>query len=219
MAVPRHVRVTVSGTYDSAFPAMAEEEWAFSWNATHNVSEGTPQQIADASWAGVASKFSEAATTGVINAAYHLRQLKIAFIDANGHYEQAAGVHQGDVPALVSTPAGWIPQGTVCITTIHDPIFRGKGRYGRFYVPGYTTGGTGVLTATLQDKYIDWANSLLQKVLHTSGGVPLVPCHVPDNSTTPLPITSLRCGQVVDTQRRRRNKVAELPRSKPTIWA
>lgn len=207
--VARHIQVTISGAWVGAATALSDEIWQFGWKTLHNVSEGTPQEIADASSAGVSTAFGASPMTAQVIP----QSIKIAFIGTDGQYEEAPGIDALTTVSGATAPSNWVPQGTSVITTVASSVFRGKGRYGRFYVPWYTT-TQGVMTTATQDALGTWARNLMLAVVHQDDGVPLLPAHFPSSLETSYQIDQLRVGRVVDTQRRRRNKIDEAYRSR-----
>lgn len=203
-------KVTISG--DWTVSGWANEEWQTGWWISYpDGNDFSPQEIVDDVLADLKTAFTSPGMPAVARA----QELKIARIGPSGHYLEAPGIgNMGGVIGGQAAPPNMIPQGTVVVTTIAESVWTGKGRYGRLYLPGYPTLTNGRLGSGGMTDRIGMVNAWFNVIKnngHTSlVGTPLHPVENPlvDPGAAHL-ITQLRCGDVVDTQRRRRNNLVE----------
>lgn len=98
-------------------------------------------------------------------------------------------------------------------------IQRGPAAKGRIYLPNYAAGPISidrmrVQTATAQDA-VGLGQALLDAVANTAGTVSVTPVVASAINGTIRPIISIRVGDVVDVQRRRKNAMVETYSSGP----
>jgi hypothetical protein len=103
-------------------------------------------------------------------------------------------------------------QCTLCVTL--DAGHRGKGRFGRIYLPPMGMGMTtdGLVDLTQRDEILVKVHELLDGLHTLSGYTPewgLMISGRTGTAGTLRPVESIRLGRVVDTQRRRRRQLAE----------
>lgn len=98
------------------------------------------------------------------------------------------------------------------VVTLRTSVLSRAGR-GRFYAPSLAVDqvAAGRMTTAARDTLADAAEAMVQGL--TSAGGTLVIYHRSTGTTTP--VTSLDVGDVIDTQRRRRNKLVEARTSRP----
>src|SRR5690606_33116580 len=98
------------------------------------------------------------------------------------------------------------------VVTLRTATLSRAGR-GRFYAPSLAVDQVeaGRMTTAARDTLADAAEDLVQGL--TAGGGTLVIYH--RSAGTVTPVTSLDVGDVIDTQRRRRNKLIEARTSRP----
>lgn len=142
-----------------------------------------------------------------------LQWIKLAPIGTDGQY--MADAKEFEVLESFGGKAGWYAPQNACVITMTSDKRKDPGRNQRFYLPfssgsssGYgvdDTEGKASLTATL-----------LNNIKYNTSVIPGASVIQPAAVTTSdkitgdyLPITAVRVGNVVDTQRRRRNKLNE----------
>ena len=212
-------RVTLSGTMFGA-----AEEWSTGFFMGQEGSDATPidQGGADAIRNAWTTFFS--ASGSYINTAYKFTQVKTALIDANGF--TVDGSQQYSYPtATVSGNTGTNtlpPQCSLVVTLLSDRP-RGRASKGRMYLPGISAGiqsSNGKLFATdvnsIADNLKTFFDALVGQVgiadqlILAAKGVGLTPALTAQNDY----VETIRVGDVVDTQRRRRNGLVETYTSK-----
>jgi hypothetical protein len=155
--------------------------------------------------------FKAPASCNVVAAA--LGYIKVNNIGADGKYisKTATNVHDypanqtGGAPATHDFSKSWAYSWSTSVA-------RGPGKNGRIYPPNASVGsaGSAICTSADQAKLLAAAQGLLH-VLNvgdgdTAGMLPVVASKV---NATNTPITGIRIGRVVDSQRRRVNALAE----------
>ena len=142
-------------------------------------------------------------------------------------YPNDANITEGLTP--VGGTTGGIPQVAYCVTTRGNPS-RGAGAFGRWYVPvgAPTCAATGLVSGTTT---LAWANAAgtfltaLQNIDSGLGPDAWSPWHfglsgtgsVAEKTGVDSAIVSVGCGNVLDTQRRRRNQLVETY-AEATTW-
>lgn len=118
---------------------------------------------------------------------------------------QLTGAESARSDAGTST-AECLPFQCAPVVTLRTDILSRAGR-GRFYAPSLAVDAVagGRMTTAARDTLADAAEDLVQGL--TAAGGTLVIYHRGSGTTTP--VTSLDVGDVIDTQRRRRNKLVE----------
>lgn len=212
-------RVTISGTMFGG-----AEEWStgFFLGAegadAPDASEQAATDILDA-W----RVFFENGTS-YISTAYHTTQVKIAAWDVNGHTEPDQVFYAYPQTELNGSTGVTVlpPQCSLVVTLLSDRP-RGKASKGRMYLPGLATmpaAATGKLSApvvtsiadnlkTFFDALVGDADIPGQLILAAKGTGPL-PALTAQNDF----VETIRVGDVVDTQRRRRNGLVEVYQSR-----
>lgn len=138
---------------------------------------------------------------------------KVAQIDTTGKYVAGipseirtiaqAGSTGATVPPFLAVAVSW--------TTA---LSRGRGHAGRVYLPvaGGVSAGTlnsSVMPSTYAADFRDWGKALLTALHQTDSGATMWPVVASRLSGTLNRITGVRCGSVVDVQRRRKEQVNE----------
>lgn len=188
--------------------------------ATTMISEAAMQTWAEENVADVADDVRAwfLRSDSLISNAARLDFVKLNTVDENGRYWSQEETVQfewlaGDAPT--GTVVAGEPQNTVCVSLLTDAA-RGRASRGRFYPPtgNFTpTAGTGKISGTLTQQMADSALLLLND-LANEPGVDLQSPRVVVASDLGSPgpmrnVTMLAVGDVIDTQRRRRNNLIE----------
>jgi len=135
---------------------------------------------------------------------------QVASVAPDGHYVVEPTVAAA-TDACEGTFAGMPPQLAV-VATLWTGSSLGKGNYGRFYLPycGYTEAGTPLMSTALTTQFRGAFKTFLDAVNTALPGAASI--RVMSNSTQGLqqkPVTQVRVGRVIDTQRRRRSQLDE----------
>lgn len=185
---------------------LAEEVWQFGFKVSRNGTEyDTPQDFADDAGPLLKAKWTGTGNVGVTDAC-QLDRIKFAPIQANGHYETEPGVYNASAAKSPTSGGVMSPQVTLAVTTVAD-VFRGPGRYGRFYLPSPVPNNNGFLTSAKTLEVANWAKSLFTTLM-TDTEKAYTPVHVKPGGEL-AGITEIWVGDLYDTQRRRRNKLRE----------
>lgn len=143
-----------------------------------------------------------------------LDYIKLAVIDTNGQYIVDAHTWE---PQEVTGGEGkfYVPQVSIVMTLQSDKRVD-PGKYGRFYLPTTATNVRGGYRPTNTDKKAELTANLLAALNRRVGGgladVRVRPAAVTSASNfsgSYRPFTTVKVGNVFDTQRRRRNKIGE----------
>lgn len=139
--------------------------------------------------------------------------IKLALIGTDGKYMTEPVLSELDWGGSVNAP--YSPQDALVVTLVSD-IWRGVGKYNRFYLPTAGPAGTNAwkLNATEQAAFAAVAVDFIEALNITLETVPVAfPPRVgvvSDTRTGSIRnVQSVMVGQIVDTQRRRRNKLDE----------
>ena len=147
-----------------------------------------------------------------------LEWVKLAYLDVNGSYKAEA--HEYIYPTPVGGGGGtaYVPQ-VACVVTLVSEKYKDPGKYNRFYLPAAAPTNTGVykMTATQTAAVAASAAAFIEALDATysgeTGGTTwggnIVPVVASKSYNQIMPVVSLRVGDVLDTQRRRRNKIYE----------
>lgn len=149
-----------------------------------------------------------------IPSGWGLSSTKIALIGTNGKYQEFSSayefIHETPVPG--PTPVASAPQ-LSAVVTVNSIRPRDPGRYNRFYVPT-TAASNGpykiqpTATASLADTTVTMLNEISDVM--TGTGTEVIPLVVSASGAgSASPVIAVRVGDVIDTQRRRRNKLPE----------
>ena len=207
------LRITLSGTMWSG-----AEEWSTGFFLGEESADavGMEQagldQIRDA-WATFFS-----ATGSQINSSYRFTQAKCAPIDGNGftvQNEVLYSVPSGTVAGGVATNT--LPGQCALVATLLSDRPRGKASKGRMYLPGYSGGmlSTGKINTTMTGTIADGLKTFFDsfaadadvpdELILAAKGTGVAPQLTAQNDY----VQTIRVGDVVDTQRRRRNGLTE----------
>ena len=211
MAYPAHALVALCGDYTAS--ALAGEVWQFGVRVVA-LSEppgflADPQAYADGIATDLGTWFE--AVPGIPSYA-QLLTVKVNNIDPDGTYhDPVTHQHEYSTPPVGSSSTSFPPQLTIVWSWGTD-ISRGPASRGRVYTPNagiaYSTGG--IISTVAQNNQLDAAKGLLTVLgnQEDTGGV-LVSPSVVSSMGARRGILSVRVGAVVDTQRRRRNRLPE----------
>lgn len=143
---------------------------------------------------------------------YRLQWIKLAAIGTNGKYLGAPVEIYLTIPQAGTSTAGFVPQNSTVVTLVADK-FKDPGKYNRFYIPAATpnTAGSYRLTQTQAEGLATAANIIIEDInlvlsAEFSGLRVRV---VSQKAGIYRAVTKLRVGDLLDTQRRRRNALRE----------
>lgn len=214
MAYEPHTLVTFGGTLQEV--GAADEIWqcgvrGFAQGGGPVIS-GNLQTLADNVWngnggsgGGLSALISQA--NGKIPTTVALRWVKVANIGADGGYTEEPKVHQGNV---IGASAAVLPSFCTVAISWGTGLTLGKAVRGRIYPPNFAAAlaaGATISTAT-QNGLAAWGKDLYTVLFNAITSAPFIP-HVVSSSGAFHPITRVRVGNVIDTQRRRKEAVPE----------
>ena len=212
-------RVTLSGTMFGG-----AEEWStgfFLGNEGADVADAS-QLAADAIRNAWITFFTNSGSA--ISNAYSFTQCKIAAIGADGHTELDQVYYSYPTTATVGGGGAFVnPAQCALAVTLLSGTPRGKGSKGRMYLPGINMSPTGT-TGKLNSTAINTLATNVKTFFDTIDGSFDVPQQLilAARGTGPIPglnarndyVETIRVGDVMDTQRRRRNQLVETYTSK-----
>lgn len=182
-----------------------KEEWQFGLRFDSDTLPGTPvlQAMSDA----YASLHSNA-SPGHISSSARFIGVKAAVIGPDGRYPTGAESVELLRTPLAGGGTDTAPQLSVAIT-LTTALPRGRGSKGRFYLPPPSRvllpAADGLLNASDASTFMARVVTFLDACNGAGAGALTVFSELgPAN-----PVTGLRVGRVVDTQRRRRNQISE----------
>lgn len=177
------------------------------YNTWRTQVEGFAEEVADR----LASMYSNAATLAPYDAP--MTSVKFAYLGTDGKYKGEA--IEVPVTARGANNTGYLPQGTL-VTTLDSGKFKDPGKYNRFYLPILPgdLAGQWRLTSGQQTAYANNVKSALvdiNDIIENAPGSPAWIVGVVSASGTGYAsgVVAVRVGAIVDTQRRRRNKLPE----------
>lgn len=150
-----------------------------------------------------------------ISSGASLDWVKIALLGKDGHYKtEPQDLHLAPWPGQIGTLASG-PQDSVCVSLWSGSTL-GKGNHGRFYLPWNGCNvdrGTGRLASTLIPNIVAaWKTALraIETSINNSGpGSSTVKLYILGPQGSAKAVSHIRVGDVMDTQRRRRNALHE----------
>ncbi|WP_299315555.1 hypothetical protein [uncultured Halomonas sp.] len=190
MALYRH---SLIGTYPG-------EVWTFGVHSEGNISLAAAQSA----WATGVTNFASAAYLGDLCADVAFTEITTAELDpATGGQLGKASDPRSEVGTSVDA---CLPFQCAPVVSLRTALANRSGR-GRFYAPSPAVSAQdgGRLVAAAQTNLADSALGLMNGLT----GAGLTPVIVNRATLGTTPITSLDVGDVIDTQRRRRNKLIE----------
>jgi hypothetical protein len=212
-------RVTLSGTMFSA-----SEEWSTGFFMGHEGSDATKIEQAGADLIRDAWVTFFSHMNSYINTTYKFTQVKTALIDANGFTVDGSQVYSYPTGTVSgNTGTNTLPPQCSLVATLLSDRPRGRASKGRMYLPGISAGiqsASGKLFATDVDSIatnlktffdaLTGAIDIPDQLILAAKGVGVTPALTAQNDY----VETIRVGDVVDTQRRRRNGLVETYTSK-----
>lgn len=143
-----------------------------------------------------------------------LDYIKLAVIGTNGEY--IVDAHTWEPQDMTGSRSGaYIPQVSL-VMTLQSSKRVDPGKYGRFYLPTAVPSGSGNYRPGITDKKAELTANLLAALnRRVRGGLadvrvqPAAVTSASNFSGSYRPFTTVKVGNVYDTQRRRRNKIGE----------
>lgn len=206
-------RVTFSGTM-----FLGAEEWSTGfWLGEEGLDATVPSQEGADALLALWRTFFEHANTRIADD-YLTTQVKVAHINTNGTTDSENVVYAYPATELngAATTAAYPPQCSLVVTLQSDRP-RGLASKGRMYLPGYCAniGTGGKITTTDRDQVAVTMETFFNAVrahadipddpILAAKGIGLFPELTAQNDY----IETIKVGDVIDTQRRRRNGLAE----------
>lgn len=169
---------------------------------------------------------------------HRLTELKVARIGVDGTYPanevSYSHFYLPPIVGLYAPVAGQLPQGSVCVT-LTTALPRGLASKGRVFLPpstryapqadGLMTAAAATQLAKCMQRFINEinANAVVGNVMIYSRGKGVAAYdaqhkrveYTYPNPGASQPVTGVRVGRVIDTQRRRRRQLNELPQVQP----
>lgn len=139
--------------------------------------------------------------------------VKLALIGTNGRYQTAPVEYTYSPRSGGGSAQGFIPSTAAVITLMADK-YKDPGKYNRFYIPICAPSATSQYKMT--NAHIESLATTAAEMVRdinlgtTIGGSELNVTAVSQRVTSYLPIHSVKVGNVIDVQRRRRNKLVEV---------
>lgn len=216
MAYALHTLVTFGGTLSSGAPAADQDIWQCGIRVAADVGDGALVPVPNLDdYIGLVGPAIKAVYTGTGNQAgsdQRLDFVKVAQIDTTGKYVAGTSsrVYSTGLPVTGTTGRVGPPfLAMACSWT--TALGRGAGHAGRIYLPyiGYSGFNTSRVLTANPPLYQTWAKAFLGACHQTSLGAVVWPVVASKKAGTLNKITGIRVGDVVDVQRRRKNKLRE----------
>lgn len=216
--------------YDRQFIRIT---WGFTVTGTDEIADTTLSYSSAAGWTGAAAALAEIdggvgighdsatnlqsllETSGLNWADYsELRTVKFAAVGTDGSYLADPSLYEDSTPATGSATQV-APQET-CVLSLRSGFTIGKGNYGRMYLPHTrltldagtpkAAGGTRDNIAIAGKAFVNAITALLNTVTTAT----IFPVIMSQTGITSKGVTAVAVGDVIDTQRRRRNRIPEV---------
>ena len=205
-----HLRIVMSGNLTSEVQA---EVWACAINAVPG-SGATTDFDGDAYLAAVHASLATwfHAPTSHIGATATLQFLKINAIGADGRYATPATPHTYEFsPEIVGAGTDNNPDIISLRTSWQTARRRGPGSHGGIYLPNYTLGDGVHMSVDPGGQAIarDAGKALLTLLSAPSGGLTVHPVIASKVDASNTAITGVTVGNILDVQRRRKNRLKE----------
>lgn len=138
--------------------------------------------------------------------------VKLALIGTNGKYLTDPAEHIYPSPVSGGSTDPFVPSTAAVITLVSDK-FKDPGKYNRFYIPICAPEGANAYTlSTTNTSDIALSASIMINGFNNDtilGDLESNVVAVSQRVASYMPITSVRVGNIIDSQRRRRNKLVE----------
>lgn len=205
----QHKLLTVGGAlFGSA------ERWSMGIRFANgfDTSTGIDQADVDACVAPIRAWFTS--TSSAFPTVHTVDMIKLAPIGVDGKYPGTLDAKEATIGAAINgagTSAS-LPAQCSLVISLTTPFSRGRAHIGRVYPPpvsvGFTQGAAGRLSTAGVQAYMGTFRTMLNAIrANTALNAPAVMSRI--GTGVSIGITGLRCGEVIDTQRRRRTSIPE----------
>lgn len=148
-----------------------------------------------------------------VPSAYELTSLKVAWIGTDGMYLEAPKEIQITNGQGGVSNTAYAPQLATVVTLVANK-WKDPGKYNRFYVPSVGLSGEGGRLSptdalTLASEYATTLKSIEGYFRTSNDNIRLVAMSNSGSNGSSLEIVQVMVGRIIDTQRRRRNKLEE----------
>lgn len=210
MAWSPHARVVFGGALND-LGLLGSDIWQCTVNVVPlDMVEGWCDPYLAAIQAPLKTWFTAVASEMSTNA--DLRFIKANLIGADGHYSNPTVTHRFDYTSIgVGAKAPTMPGYLSLAMSWSTALTRGPGSKGRIYPPNAPTAagsGQSVANSTSTNNAMNAAKALLT-VLASTTTTQATPVIASGVNAAVTPITGVRCGNLIDVQRRRRNSINE----------
>lgn len=151
-------------------------------------------------------------TTMRIPSGASVQWIKLALIGKDGKYIREPLEYILPTAGSGGNPQGYVPQASTVVTLV-SAKFKDPGKYNRFYLPAASPSGTGSYRLTAQQiadmsaRSAQFLGDVHEAIYHEADTLTIKA--VSQNVSQYYDVVYARVGDVLDTQRRRRNKIAE----------
>lgn len=219
MAYPNaFVKLTVSGT------VAGEDIWSNSYSISTQDGSSGEEMFADLNPAALATAAQAFYCQGGQSMMTYnrLSTIKLALIGTDGKTIGEPKIYDYPNPPAGQATFTVPPQDSIVISLLTDTI-RGLANRGRIYAPagfGDVTSSSGRLNATtvtfLVNKAVTWINAI-NTFAQTASPAGIVVINSAVRAGASHPVTGVEVGNLVDTQRRRRNRLSEAYTTAPLV--
>jgi hypothetical protein len=220
-----HALLTFGGSWTD--PEINEEIWVTGCRFTSDWGNSAGAGAPSEAWQDTANEASTKLATFFASTHFSnkcsLEWVKFNPIGADGKYQSGnfTFVNYLTPPLTGTQTQQLLPLQNTRVVTLRTPFARGLASRGRMFLPGVTGGQigstNGLMTSSYAVSLATAVRDLLVSLRTWSSGYPGVPAVASQGLAggagpgITMPVTSVEVGRVVDTQRRRRNKLSELP--------
>lgn len=205
-------RITMFGTsFEGA------EEWSTGFYMGYEDQDADAPDLADLTTLATAWQTYFTTSSSKISGSWKTVGIKASHLNADGTTDLGATqIYTYGTPIQGGYNSGVNPPQVALVVTLKTAIARGLGANGRMFLPGISQGvqGNGKIIGAAQTEmadnlqdFFDAANTSWNTgtIINASKGRTISPTSPPINAE----VTSIRLGDVYDTQRRRRNALVE----------